>query len=147
MNKKSRKIIIISILLMIPFLLGFEGFKTTRVELINADKPFVDLDVILQDGGSYLPNEALLEELGEDQDLLISSEDDARSVLNLRVSGSNIYVNGSISNENTFESFFSKSYKGSGKVMIEDDYARYNTFMYVLGYLKRNSIPYTITFK
>ncbi|MCR4961235.1 MAG: hypothetical protein K6A74_07250 [Lachnospiraceae bacterium] len=142
-NKKKFIICILPVLL----LLGAVGFKATRVELINADKPLVDLEAILSEGGSYMPDDALLEELGEAIETDVTSEDNSSSYVNIRVRDKNIYVNGSFTSENTFEDIFDNYYKDGMKVKLEDDYARYPTFKFLLDHFRKNSIPYSITVK
>ncbi len=142
---KNKKILtILSVLMLIPLLLGA---KFLDVQLKGADKPFVDLSVILKNGGNYLPNnmKAIAEDPSSDDSVSSTAYEPAfaNNELTIRVKSAAVFLNDQPANGKPYTVQIKEAYdSGRTKILLVDDYAEYKTYKAVIEFLNGEGIRY-----
>ncbi|MCR5501583.1 MAG: hypothetical protein K6F53_01090 [Lachnospiraceae bacterium] len=135
------------ILLMASWLLLI-GAKLLDVQLKGADRPLVDLSVMLKSGGNYLPN-GMIVNTESDPDADPSSPESgtvsayAGDELIIRVKNATVFLNEQPALGKPYTTLIDEAYSGGRKKLtLIDDYAEYKTFRSVKEYLDSEGIRY-----
>ncbi len=125
-------------LLVLAVLPCLVGAKFYDVEFKGADRPFVDLGVLLKEGGNYLPDEMKI--IAEEHKKTDTPDQDS---LMIRVRNTTVFLNEEPTVGKPYTSLIGEVYKEGMSVTVSDDYAEYRTFEKLLGFLGEQGIDYS----
>ena len=152
MSKLKKIVVVISIMLIQSSLVGAGIFAVGLRNVDKGNERLVKIDALV--GGQYMPNPTKTPNTEEQQEQPKQEDDNEKETekdepevkptkklsITVRVSGTNTYLNGSIVVGAPFETQFSSIYDGSQKVILQDDYADYQTYKEILDFFEENGI-------
>ena len=141
-----RKALKIALIMGIQIILIGAGIFTIILRNVDSENNrLVRIDALIGGEGrpdpSKIPNTQEQQEKKDDNNDKKDIEQNTKNLsITIRISGTQIYINGSPVVGAPFEAQFLDYYDGSQGVILQDDYADYQTYLGVLNYLKDKSI-------